>query len=180
MATYEPEVYSLIKTRYCHCNDEPESFVLNVTENSESENLTEIVKMSTENHHQCKQTASEQKFIFIHFETPKKIKILKQYDINGTLFDYKCHVRHTYSENLYETNFFHKGEFFFDVNREIDYSSNTNKEDHVKMIILSKEPLQKPINETFIYGDNSMNYLRKKWATMNDPEKSKYVFALFS
>ena len=89
------------------------------------------------------------------------------------MFDYKCHVRQINSENRQETHFTHEGELFFDYNGKLDYSYNTNKEEEVKLILLSKASLQKPQNEILIYKDNALKVIRKKAHSITDPEKSK-------
>ena len=113
--------------------------------------------------------ASDQKFIFIIFEQSRKIKIEEEYSIDGTIYNYKCHVKERKPSGEYETHFLHKEDLVYDFNGFTDFSYNSNHDNSVKMILLSRKNKSKCIKVTqFIYNQNAIRTIRRKSNAMSD------------
>ena len=88
---------------------------------TDPDRLSEVVRLNNEESFKkhskscigCKdkdiiESVSCPKFIFLQYKSPINIRIKEEYNLNGTIYNYKCHVRERNGNDGYETHFLHR------------------------------------------------------------------------
>ena len=69
---------------------------------------------------------SMQNFLVVHFQNPQKIKIEDKVDVNGTEYQYKCHIKER-EPNVFQSHFKYNREMVCDYDGELNVTSKDSQ-----------------------------------------------------
>ena len=118
--------------------------------------------------------SAKQKFLFVYFTEAKNMKIMLNYKIFGQSFKYKSHIREIINEDSseFQTHFVHDDIQFFDLNGTIEFSTGTDFQKGIKLLILSRlESVENPTEEVGTFSKRALDSIRKKTMKITNPDK---------